>query len=41
MIYEKVKLEQNYRDFDFESPWKGTNYKKEILEKNIKNDKKN
>ena len=21
VIYEPVKLEQNYRDFDFESPW--------------------
>ena len=25
-----VKLEQNYRNFDFESPWEGTNYIKEI-----------
>ena len=24
VIYEDVKLEQNYRNFDFESPWKGT-----------------
>ena len=29
-IYEPVKLEQNYRNFDFESPWEGTNYIKEI-----------
>ena len=25
VIYEPVKLEQNYRNFDFESPWEGTN----------------
>ena len=30
VIYEPVKLEQNYRDFDFESPWEGTSYIKEI-----------
>ena len=30
VIYEPVKLEQNYRNFDFESPWEGTNYMKEI-----------
>ena len=40
VIYEPVKLEQNYRDFDFESPWEGTKYIKEIDKKN-KNDKKN
>ena len=39
VIYEPVKLEQNYRDFDFESPWEGTKYIKELNEKNI-NDKK-
>ena len=40
VIYEPVKLEQNYRNFDFESPWEGTNYIKEV--KNInKDDKKN
>jgi NADH-quinone oxidoreductase subunit C len=27
VIYEPVKLEQNYRDFDFESPWEGTKRK--------------
>ncbi len=26
VIYESVKLEQNYRDFDFDSPWEGTKY---------------
>jgi len=40
VIYEPVKLEQNYRDFDFESPWEGTNYIKEIKEKNIDDKKK-
>ena len=30
VIYEPVKLEQNYRNFDFESPWEGTDYIKEI-----------
>ena len=39
VIYEPVKLEQNYRNFDFESPWEGTSYIKEI--KDSKNDKKN
>ena len=33
VIYEPVKLEQNYRDFDFSSPWEGTKYQKEILKK--------
>ncbi len=40
VIYESVKLEQNYRNFDFESPWEGTNYLKEIKDNN-KNGKKN
>ena len=39
VIKEKVKLEQNYRNFDYESPWEGTKYIKELTEKN--NDKKN
>ena len=39
VIYEPVKLEQNYRDFDFESPWEGTKYIKELTKRNI-NDKK-
>ena len=29
VIYEKVKLEQNYRNFDYESPWEGTKYIKQ------------
>jgi len=33
VIYEPVKLEQNYRNFDFESPWEGTKYIKEETEK--------
>ena len=40
VIYEPVKLEQNYRDFDFESPWEGTKYIKEIKEKIIDDKKK-
>jgi NADH-quinone oxidoreductase subunit C len=31
VIYENVKLEQNYRNFDFESPWKGTEYIKDKI----------
>ena len=38
VIYEPVKLEQNYRNFDFESPWEGTNYIKEV--KNLNKDGK-
>ena len=40
VIYEPVKLEQNYRNFDFESPWEGTNYMREI-KKTDKDGKKN
>ena len=29
VIYEPVKLEQNYRNFDYESTWEGTKYIKE------------
>ena len=38
VVYESVKLEQNYRNFDFESPWEGTKY---IKEQTNSNDKKN
>ncbi len=31
VIKEPVKLEQNYRNFDFESPWEGTKYIKEQI----------
>jgi len=34
VIYEPVKLEQEYRDFAFESPWEGTKYIKNESEKN-------
>ena len=34
VIYEKVKLEQDYRNFDFESPWEGTKYLKKEEEAN-------
>tara|TARA_B100000989_G_C19422938_1_gene419489 strand:+ start:245 stop:847 length:603 start_codon:yes stop_codon:yes gene_type:complete len=37
VINEPVKLEQNYRNFDYESPWEGTEYIKE----QTNNDKKN
>ena len=33
VIYEPVKLEQNYRNFDFESPWEGTKYLENIKNK--------
>ena len=32
VIYEPVKLEQNYRNFDYESPWEGTKYIKNQTE---------
>jgi len=38
VIKEPVKLEQNYRNFDYESPWEGTKY---INEQRDINDKKN
>ena len=37
VIYEQVKLEQEYRNFDFESPWEGTKYLEEA-KKSIKNE---
>ena len=39
VVYEPVKLEQNYRHFDFESPWEGTKNIKEINKK-TNNEKK-
>tara|TARA_B100001939_G_C16803784_1_gene556836 strand:+ start:66 stop:662 length:597 start_codon:yes stop_codon:yes gene_type:complete len=34
VVYEPVKLEQNYRNFDYTSPWEGTKYlKKEVSKK--------
>ena len=38
VISEPVKLEQNFRNFDYESPWEGTKYIKDEIESN---DKKN
>ena len=38
VITEPVKLEQNFRNFDYESPWEGTKY---IKEQSDNNDKKN
>ena len=37
VLIEPVKLEQNYRNFDYESPWEGTKYIKD----QTNNDKKN
>jgi NADH-quinone oxidoreductase subunit C len=39
VISEPVKLEQNYRNFDYESPWEGTKYIKDQTDQ--ENDKKN
>ena len=36
VISEPVKLEQNYRNFDYKSPWEGTKYIKEIANKDVK-----
>ena len=33
VVYEPVKLEQNYRNFDYSSPWEGTKYLKEVKER--------
>jgi len=39
VIKEPVKLEQNYRNFDYESPWEGTKYiKKQTDQENDKKD---
>ncbi len=38
VVSEPVKLEQNYRNFDYESPWEGTKYIKQLTDIN---DKKN
>ena len=37
VVNEPVKLEQNYRNFDYQSPWEGTEY----IREQINNDKKN
>ena len=38
VVYEPVKLQQDYRNFDYESPWDGTKYIKKQTDK--ENDKK-
>ena len=38
VVNEPVKLEQNYRNFDYESPWEGTKYIKNQTD--LENDKK-
>ena len=38
VISEPVKLDQEYRDFDFESPWDGTEYIKTETQKNKTSD---
>ena len=38
VISEPVKLDQEYRKFDFESPWEGTKYIKEKSKNKILND---
>jgi len=40
VIYEPVELDQEYRDFDFESPWEGTKYIKQEEEKTKTKDQK-
>ena len=39
VIYEPVKLDQEYRNFDFESPWEGTKYILEETKGNKSKDK--
>ena len=39
VISEQVKLDQEYRNFDFESPWEGTKYIIQEEEKDKTNDK--
>ena len=38
VIYEPVKLDQEYRDFDFQSPWEGTKYIESEEEKKVKDE---
>ena len=39
VVYEPVKLDQEYRNFDFESPWEGTKYITEETKSNKSKDK--
>jgi len=41
VIYEQVKLEQEYRNFDFQSPWEGKKYIKKEKKQKIKGEKNN
>ena len=38
VVYEPVRLDQEYRNFDFESPWEGTKYIVEETKKNKNKD---
>ena len=29
IVYEPVKLQQDYRNFDIQSPWEGTSYRED------------
>jgi len=40
VVSEPVKLDQEYRNFDFQSPWEGTNYIRKEVQKN-KNEENN
>ena len=39
VVSEPVKLDQEYRNFDFESPWEGTKYIAEVTKDNKSKDK--
>jgi len=39
VVSEPVKLDQEYRNFDFESPWEGTKYILEETKGNKNKDK--
>ena len=39
VVYEPVKLEQDYRNFDFESPWEGTKYIRKKINNNTDKEK--
>jgi NADH-quinone oxidoreductase subunit C len=39
VVSEPVKLDQEYRDFDFQSPWEGTKYIRKEVQKNKSEEK--
>tara|TARA_B100000925_G_scaffold256987_1_gene211116 strand:- start:546 stop:1169 length:624 start_codon:yes stop_codon:yes gene_type:complete len=39
VVYEPVELKQEFRSFDFESPWEGIEYPDNVLESDSNNDK--